>query len=42
MLEQGKSVRSAPPEEEGVAEATCDALTTVPLPVPLCHLGGSK
>ena len=26
-LEQGKSVRSPPPEEEGVAETTCDELT---------------
>jgi len=32
MLEQGKSVRSPPPEEEGAAETTCDELTTTPLP----------
>ena len=34
-LEQGKSVRSPPPEEEGAAETTCDELTTTPIPVPL-------
>jgi len=37
-LEQGQSVRSPPPEEEGAAETTHDELTTTPiphLPVPL-------
>jgi len=32
MLEQGQSVRSSPPEEEGAAETTCDELTTTPIP----------
>jgi len=34
MLEQGKSVRSPPPEEEGAAETTCDELTVTPIPRP--------
>jgi len=34
-LEQGKSVRSPPPEEEGAAETTCDELTVTPIPCPL-------
>ena len=34
-LEQGKSVRSPPPEEEGAAETTCDELTATPVPIPL-------
>ena len=34
MLEQGKSVRSPPPEEEGVAETTRDELIPRP-PAPL-------
>ena len=34
MLEQGKSVRSPPPEEEGAAETTCDELTATPIPRP--------
>ena len=34
-LEQGKSVRSPPPEEEGAAETMCDELTTTPIPAPL-------
>jgi len=33
-LEQGKNVRSPSPEEEGVAETTCDQLTTTPIPCP--------
>jgi len=33
-LERGKSVRSPPPEEEGVAETTCDELTITPIPHP--------
>ena len=31
-LEQGQSVRSPPPEEEGAAETTCDELTAAPCP----------
>lgn len=31
-LEQGKSVRSSPPEEEGTTETTCDELGTIPVP----------
>ncbi|KAK4832415.1 hypothetical protein QYF61_023094 [Mycteria americana] len=31
-LEQGKSGRSPPPEEEGAAETMCDELTTAPIP----------
>ena len=34
MLERGKSVRSPPPEKEGVAETTCDELTITPIPPP--------
>ena len=40
MLEQGKSVRSPPPEEEGAAETMCDELTQTPFPIPLCRSGG--
>ena len=40
MLEQGKSVRSPPPEEEGAAETTCDELTATPIPCPPVLLGG--
>jgi len=40
MLEQGKSVRSPPPEEEGVAETTCDELTITPFPH--CREEGEK
>jgi len=40
MLEQGQSVRSPPPEEEGVAEATCEELTATPIPCPPAPLGG--
>ena len=35
-LEQGKSVRSPPPEEEGAAETMWDELTATPIPIPLC------
>jgi len=35
-LEQGQSVRSPPPEEEGAAE-TCDKPTTTPIPCPPCR-----
>ena len=38
-LEQGKSVRSPPPEEEGAAETLCDELTATPIPIPLCLWG---
>jgi len=34
MLEQGQSVRSSPPEEEGAAETRCDELTVTPIPGP--------
>jgi len=34
MLEQGKSVRSLPPEGQGSAETTCDELTVTPIPCP--------
>jgi len=34
MLEQWQNVRSPPPEEDGVAETTCDELTTAPIPQP--------
>ncbi|KAK4827950.1 hypothetical protein QYF61_022565 [Mycteria americana] len=40
MLEQGKSVRSPPPEEEGAAETTCDELTATPIPLSPVPLGG--
>jgi len=42
MLEQRKSVRSLPPEEEGAAETTCDELTTTPIPHPPVPLGGRR
>jgi len=35
-------VRSPPPEEEGVAETTCDELTTTPIPHPPALLGGRR
>ena len=41
-MEQGKSVRSPPPEEEGAAETTCDELTTTPIPRPPAPLGGRR
>lgn len=34
MMEQWKSVRSPPLEEEGVTETTCDELMTTPTPHP--------
>jgi len=34
MLKQGKSVRSAPSEEEGVAETMCDEWTATPISHP--------
>jgi len=39
MLEQGKSLRSHPPEEEGAAETMCDELTATPFPRPPVPLG---
>jgi len=39
MLEQGKSVRSPPPEEDGTAETTCDELTVTPIPRPCATQG---
>jgi len=42
MLEQGKSVRSPPPEEEGAAETTCDELTITPIPCPPAPLRGRR
>ncbi|GAB0186735.1 AN1-type zinc finger protein 5-like [Grus japonensis] len=42
MLEQGKSVRSPPPEEEGAAETACDELTTTPVPHPPVLLRGRR
>jgi len=43
-LEQGKSVRSLPPEEEGAGETMCDELTTTPIPRPpvLLREGGRR
>jgi len=41
-LEQGKSVRSPPPEEEGAAETKCDELTITPIPRPPALLGGRR
>ena len=44
-LEQGKSVRSPPEEEEGAAETMCDELTVTPIRgprVPLRRGGGRK
>jgi len=41
-LEQGKSVRSPPPEKEGAAETTGDELTTAPIPHPAAPLGGRR
>jgi len=42
MLEQGQSVRSPPPEEEGAAETTCDGLTITPIPRPPAPLAGKR
>jgi len=41
-LEQGKSVSSPPPEEEAVAETTCEKLTTTPIPRPSALLSGRR
>jgi len=42
MLEQGQSVRSPPPEEEGAAERACDELTAATIPHPPAPLGGRR
>jgi len=39
MLEEGQSVRSPPPEEEGAAETMRDELTATPIPRPPALLG---
>jgi len=41
-LEQVKSVRSLPPEGQGVAETMCDELTVTPIPCPPVPLGGRR
>jgi len=41
-LEQGQSLRSPPPEEEGAAETTCDELTATPAPHPPVLLRGRR
>jgi len=41
MVEQGQSARSPLPEEEEVEEATCDEMTTNPMPCPPAPLGRS-
>ncbi|GAB0183943.1 zinc finger and BTB domain-containing protein 5 [Grus japonensis] len=41
-VEQGKNVRSPPPEEEGVAETMCDQLTITPIPHPPVPLRGRR
>ena len=42
MLEQGKSVRSSPPEEDGAAETTCDEVTVIPIPHSPVPPGGEE
>ena len=41
-MEQGKSVRSPPPEEEGAAETRCDELTTTLIPHPPVLISGEE
>jgi len=41
-LEQGQSVRSPSPEEEGAAETTCDELTVTPIPCLPAPLRGRR
>jgi len=41
-LEQGQSVRSPPPEEEGAAETACDELAVNLIPRPPAPLGGRR
>jgi len=38
MLDQGKSVRSLPPEGQTAAETTCDELTATPISPPCAAL----
>jgi len=38
----GAECEESPPEEEGVAETTCDELTTAPIPSPPVMLGGRR
>jgi len=40
--EQGQSVRSPPPDEEGTAETTCDELTATPIPHSPALFGGRR
>jgi len=40
MLEQGRSVSSPCPEEEGAAQTMSNGLIATPIPVPLCLSGG--
>ena len=40
MLEQGNDERSPPPEDEEVAETTCDELTVTPIHRPPVRLRG--
>jgi len=42
MLEQGKTVRGPPLEEEGVAETKCDELTATPIRCPHVPLEGRR
>jgi len=42
MLEQGKSMRGPPPEEEGAAETMFDQMTVTPVPHPPAPLGGRR
>jgi len=42
MLEQGQSVRSLPPKEEGAAETRCDEPTITPIPCSPALLGGRR
>ena len=42
MLEQGQSVRSPPPEEEGSAETVCDEPTATPIPCSSVSLVGTR
>jgi len=42
VLEKDKNVRSSPPEEEGVAETTCDELTITPIPRSPAPLRGRR
>ena len=39
---KGKSVRSLPPEGQGVAETMCDELTVTPIPCPPAPLRGRR